>query len=197
VLADVGNLQLHGTRKTTTVLFADLSGFTSFSEKNSPETVFKILNTYLDIAAQVILENEGTLDKFMGDAVMAMWNSPDPQPDHAQRACRAALEMVQRSNESHKRFSNPEFQLTFRVGITTGPAIVGNVGTKQLFNYTAIGDTVNLAQRLQSSAQPGQVFIQKSTFDIVKGRFVADVMEPLIVKGRAKPVEVYLLKEMK
>jgi adenylate cyclase len=197
LLADVGNLQLHGTRKTTTVLFADLSGFTSFSEKNSPETVFKILNTYLDIAAQVILENEGTLDKFMGDAVMAMWNSPDPQPDHAQRACRAALEMVQRSSESHKRFSNPEFQLTFRVGITTGPAIVGNVGTKQLFNYTAIGDTVNLAQRLQSSAQPGQVFIQKSTFDIVKGRFVADALEPLIVKGRAQPVEVYLLKEVK
>ena len=197
LLADVGNLQLHGTRRMTSVLFADLSSFTSFSEKNSPETVFRILNTYLDIAAQVILENEGTLDKFMGDAVMAIWNSPDHQPDHAQRACRAALQIVQRSIEGHKHFSNPEHQLTFRVGVTTGPAIVGNVGTSQLFNYTAIGDTVNLSQRLQSSAQPGQVYILKSTWDIINEKFVGDALEPLVVKGRSQPVEVFLLKGVK
>lgn len=197
LLADAGNLKLLGTRKTTSVLFADLSGFTSFSEKTSPEIVFKILNTYLDIAAQVILENEGTLDKFMGDAVMAMWNSPDPQPDHAQRACRAALEIVQRSQESHKNFSNIEHQLVFRVGVTTGPAIVGNVGTRELFNYTVIGDTVNLSQRLQSSAPPGQVYILKTTFDIVKDSFLAETLGPLTVKGHAQPVDVYLLKGMK
>ena len=194
LLADASNLQLLGTRKTTSVLFADLSGFTSFSEKTSPEIVFKILNTYLDIAAQVILENEGTLDKFMGDAVMAMWNSPDPQPDHAKRACRAALQIVQRSQESHKNFTNPEYHLTFRVGVTTGPAIVGNVGTRQLFNYTVIGDTVNLAQRLQSSAQPGQVYVLKNTIELVKDGFVVEAIQPLNVKGRAQPVEVYLLK---
>jgi PAS domain S-box-containing protein len=197
LLADAGNLQLQGTRKTVTMLFADLSSFTSFSEKTSSETVFKLLNSYLDIAAQSILENEGTLDKFMGDAVMAMWNSPDPQPDHALRACRAALEIIQGSLEAHKRFSNPEHQLIFRVGITTGPAIVGNVGTSELFNYTAIGDTVNQAQRLQSSAQRGQVFIQKATYDIVKDHVVAEVLEPLTVKGREQPVEVYLLKGLK
>jgi len=178
-------------------LFADLSGFTSFSEKIPPETVFKLLNSYLDIAAQAILENEGTLDKFMGDAVMAMWNSPDPQSDHALRACRAALEIIQRSLDAHKRFSNPEHQLIFRVGVTTGPAIVGNVGTNQLFNYTAIGDTVNLAQRLQSNARRGQILVQKTTYDIVKDRVSAEAMEPLTVKGRAQPVEVYLLKAMK
>ncbi len=197
LLADAGNLQLHGTRKTVTMLFADLSGFTSFSEKTSPETVFRLLNSYLDIAAQVILENEGTLDKFMGDAVMALWNSPDPQHDHALRACRAATEIVQRSLEAHKRFSNPDQQLIFRVGVTTGPAIVGNVGTSQLFNYTAIGDTVNLAQRLQSSAQRGQVYIQKSTYEIVKDHAEAEALPPLTVKGREQPVEVYLLKGMK
>jgi PAS domain S-box-containing protein len=194
LLADPHNLQLHGTRKITSVLFADLSGFTSLSEKNSPEVVFKLLNSYLDIAAQVILENEGTLDKFMGDAVMAIWNSPDPQFDHAQRACQAALKIVQRSLESHKHFSDPEHRLVFRVGVTTGPAIVGNVGTRQLFNYTAIGDTVNLSQRLQSSAQPGQIYILNSTWNIVKEKFIGDLLEPLIVKGRSQPVEVYLLK---
>jgi len=197
LLADVGNLQLQGTRKTVTILFADLSGFTSFSEKTSSEVVFKLLNSYLDLAAQAILENEGTLDKFMGDAVMAIWNSPDPQPDHALRACRAALEIIQGSLAAHANFSNPEHQLVFRVGVTTGPAIVGNVGTSELFNYTAIGDTVNLAQRLQSSAQRGQIYIQKATYEIVKDRVVAQELEPLMVKGREQPVEVYLLKGMK
>jgi PAS domain S-box-containing protein len=196
LLADAGNLQLQGTRKTVTMLFADLSGFTSFSEKTSSETVFKLLNSYLDIAAQTILENEGTLDKFMGDAVMAMWNSPDPQPDHALRACRAALEIIQGSLDAHSRFSSPEHKLIFRVGVTTGQAIVGNVGTSELFNYTAIGDTVNLAQRLQSSAQPGQIYIQKATYEIVKDHIVAEMLEPLTVKGREQLVEVYLLKGM-
>ena len=197
ILADANNLQLHGTRRTVTMLFADLSSFTSFTEKTSPESVFKILNSYLDIAAQAILEHEGTLDKFMGDAVMAMWNSPDHQADHALRACQAALEIIRRSLNAHKDFTNPDHQLIFRVGVTTGPAIVGNVGTSQLFNYTAIGDTVNLAQRLQVAAQRGQVYIQKNTYDIVKNHVVADAIAPLIVKGREQPVEVYLLKDMK
>jgi len=197
LLADAGNLQLHGSRKTVTMLFADLSGFTSFSEKTSPETVFKLLNSYLDMAAQSILEHEGTLDKFMGDAVMAMWNSPDPQSDHALRACQAALEIIQRSLDAHKNFANPDQHLIFRVGITTGPAIVGNVGTRQLFNYTAIGDTVNQAQRLQVAAQRGQVLIQKNTYEIVKNHVIVENMPPLTVKGREQPVEVYLLKSMK
>ena len=197
LLADAGNLKLHGTRKTVTMLFADLSGFTTFSEKTPPETVFKQLNSYLDMAAQSILEHEGTLDKFMGDAVMAMWNSPDPQSDHALRACRAALEIVQRSIDANNNLPGAEHQLVFRVGVTTGPAIVGNVGTRELFNYTAIGDTVNLAQRLQSSARPGQVLIQKSTFEIAKNHVVAEAMPPLMVKGREQAVDVYLLKEMK
>lgn len=197
ILADAANLELHGTRRTVTILFADLSGFTSFSEKTSPESVFKVLNSYLDIAAQAILEHEGTLDKFMGDAVMAMWNSPDPQSDHALRACRAALEIINRSVEAHGRFSNPDHHLVFRVGVSTGPAIVGNVGTSELFNYTAIGDSVNLAQRLQIAAPRGQVYIQKSTHEIVKNHIVAETIPPLTVKGREQPVEVYLLTGMK
>jgi PAS domain S-box-containing protein len=194
LLSNPAGLDLDGARTLVTVLFADLAGFTSFSENNIPEDVFTVLNTYLDTAAQAILEEEGTLDKFMGDAVMAMWNSPDPQPDHAMRACRAALQLVERTRKLHERYSNPEFQRIFRVGITTGYAMVGNVGTSSLFNYTVIGDTVNLAQRLEVSAQPGQIFIQKNTYDIVKDQVEVTQIEPLTVKGRIHPVETYLLK---
>lgn len=194
LLADPGNLQLSGTRSLVTMLFADLSGFTSFSESNQAEDVFAVLNTYLDLAAQSILEEEGTLDKFMGDAVMAMWNSPDPQPDHALRACRVALRLIERTRAAHSRFENPAFHRVFRVGITTGPAIVGNVGTGQLFNYTAIGDTVNMAQRLQASAQPGQIYIHKETWLAASPAIRGSAMEPITVKGRAQPVEVYLLE---
>jgi PAS domain S-box-containing protein len=197
LLSNPTGLDLDGSRTLVTVLFADLAGFTSFSEDNIPEDVFAVLNTYLDIAAQAILEQEGTLDKFMGDAVMALWNSPDPQPDHALRACRAAINLVERTAESHRRYTNPGFHRIFRVGITTGYAMVGNVGTSDLFNYTAIGDTVNLAQRLQANAQPGQIFIQKDTFDIVNGQIEAVQIEPLTVKGRNQVVETYLLKGIK
>ncbi len=197
LLSNPAGLDLDGARTLVTVLFADLAGFTTFSENNIPEDVFTVLNTYLDTAAQAILEQEGTLDKFMGDAVMAMWNSPDLQPDHAMRACRAALQLVERTSHLRERYSNPDFHRTFRVGITTGYAMVGNVGTSSLFNYTVIGDTVNLAQRLEVSAQPGQIFIQKDTYDIVKDQVEAIAIEPLTVKGRAHPVETYLLKGLK
>jgi len=197
LLASAGNLQLDGARATVTMLFADLSGFTSFSETHQAEEVFRVLNTYLDIAAQAILEEEGTLDKFMGDAVMAMWNSPDPQPDHALRACRAALRIVERARAAHSQFSDPDFHRIFRVGVTTGAAIIGNVGTRQLFNYTAIGDTVNMAQRLQASAQPGQIYLHKATYEAAAGSLLATKLDPLTVKGRAQPVEVYLLEGLK
>jgi PAS domain S-box-containing protein len=197
LLADPGNLRLDGTRQVVTVLFADLSGFTAFSEKHVPETVFKTLNTYLSMAAQTILEEEGTLDKFMGDAVLAIWNSPDPQEDHALRAVRAALTTMQRLENCYKNFPDAEQQMGFRIGITTGPAMVGNVGTNDLFNYTAIGDAVNLAQRLQAAANPGQILLYKDTYDIVAGQVVATPLKPLIVKGRAQPADVYELKGLK
>ncbi len=197
LLSNPAGLDLDGARTLITILFADLSGFTSFSESNIPEDVFSVLNSYLDIAAHCILEQEGTLDKFMGDAVMAIWNSPDVQSDHALRACRAAINLVQRTQEAHQRFENPAFHRIFRVGVTTGYAMVGNVGTSQLFNYTAIGDTVNLAQRLQASAQPGQIFIQNSTYEIVQNQVEAVQMESFIVKGRSQAVQPYLLKGLK
>jgi PAS domain S-box-containing protein len=193
LLAGAGNLRLTGTKQMVTILFADLQGFTPFSEKHPPETVFRVLNSYLSLAAQAILEQEGTLDKFIGDAVLAIWNSPDQQSDHALRAVRAAQAIMQRAQEAHHRFNDASLQLTFRIGIATGPAMIGNVGTNDLFNYTAIGDTVNIAQRLQVSAQAGQVLLQKSTYDIVAGHVVATRLDPIAVKGREQPVEIYEL----
>ncbi len=197
LLADVSNLRLDGVKQTVTVLFADLVSFTSFSEKTPPEVVFKVLNSYLDLAAQAILDEEGTLDKFMGDAVLAFWNAPDPQPDHALRAARAALTIIRRSMEAHAHFSAPEYQRIFRIGIATGPAMIGNVGTDQLFNYTAIGDTVNLAQRLQTVAQRGQILINKPLYEQIAAQVIAVPLEAVMVKGREQPVEVYLLQDLK
>jgi adenylate cyclase len=197
LLADPGNLRLDGTSQIVTVLFADLSGFTAFTEKHVPDMVFQTLNTYLSMAAQTILEEEGTLDKFMGDAVLAIWNSPDPQEDHALRAVRAALTTMQRLADCYKEFPDAEQQMEFRIGITTGQAMVGNVGTSNLFNYTAIGDSVNLAQRLQVAAKPGQILLNKDTYAIVAEQVVAIPLEPIMVKGRAQPAEVYELKGLK
>jgi adenylate cyclase len=177
-------------------LFADLSGFTPFSEKNEPEVVFSVLNSYLSLAAQAILEQEGTLDKFMGDAVLAIWNSPDEQPDHALRAVRAAQEIMRRAVIAHSEFSDPEQRMSFRIGITTGEAIIGNVGTNELFNYTAIGDVVNLAQRLQSSAQSGEIMIEKATYDIVSEHVKVDTLQHIAVKGREQITQAYTIKDI-
>jgi adenylate cyclase len=196
LLADIGNLELDGRKQIITVLFADLSGFTPFSEKHDPETVFSVLNSYLSIAAHAILEQEGTLDKFMGDAVLAIWNSPDEQPDHALRAVRAAREIINRSIKAHDEFPNPDQRMTFRIGITTGEAIIGNVGTNELFNYTAIGDVVNLAQRLQNSAKSGEIMIEKTTYDIVSDYVKTETLQHITVKGREQIVEAYSIKDI-
>ena len=197
LLADPGNLELDGVKQTITILFADLKGFTSYSEKHEPEMIFSVLNHYLSLAAQSILEQEGTLDKFMGDAVMALWNTPDQQEDHALRAARAALDILQRSRDAHHLVENAGQHMAFRIGITTGTAIVGNVGTSELFNYTAIGDPVNLAFRLQSAARSGQILIEKATYDIVRNDVIATPLAPIMVKGREQAAEIYELKGLK
>jgi PAS domain S-box-containing protein len=197
LLANPDNLQLDGAQQLVTILFADLSGFTTFSENHAPEKVFSVLNQYLSLAAQSILEQEGTLDKFMGDAVMAIWNSPDPQPDHALRAVRAAQKIVEKTRAIHAEFDDQAYHLFFRIGITTGRVMVGNVGTNELFNYTAIGDTVNLAFRLQSSARSGQILLEKTTYDVVAEYVKASPLPPILAKGRSRVTEIYELKGLR
>jgi PAS domain S-box-containing protein len=197
LLSDPTHLHLDGTRQQVTILFADLHDFTPFSEVTPPERLFKMLNSYLSLAAQAILEEEGTLDKFMGDAVLALWNAPDAQPDHTLRAVRAALSMLERTQKANARSADPAQGLQFRIGVTTGEAMVGNVGTSELFNYTAIGDTVNLAQRLEVAAHPGQILIDQATYAIVADRVAANPLDPVQVKGRSQPVVIYELKGLR
>jgi class 3 adenylate cyclase len=195
LLAEPSHLLLDGSRHTVTVLFADLHGFTPLCERESPEAVFKVLNSYISLAADAVLAEEGTLDKFIGDAVMAFWNAPDAQADHALRAVRAAAGIA-RAAHVHRATLPEDHRLEFRIGIHTGEAIVGNVGTAELFNYTVIGDTVNVAQRLEGLADPGQILLSEETFGRVAARVVARAQRPAHVKGRERPVLVYELESV-
>jgi adenylate cyclase len=192
LLAEPENLRLDGSRHMITVLFADLHGFTSFCERTAPETLFKVLNSYLSLAADAVLAEEGTLDKFIGDAVMAFWNAPDTQPDHALRAVRAAF-AIEKAMRAHRNSLSQDHQLQFSIGVSTGDAIVGNVGTAELFNYTVIGDTVNLAQRLESIAKPGRILLSEATYREVADRVTATALPPMSVKGREEPAIAFEL----
>ncbi len=192
LLADPSNLTLAGESEEITVLFADLHHFTPFSESVSPETLFEVLNSYLTVAAQAILDEEGTLDKFMGDAAMAFWNAPDKQPNHTLLAVKAALKMNQ-ALEAHRSLLDENFQLYFSVGISRGVAMVGNVGTSELFNYTVIGSVVNLAQRLESVAEPSQILLSGPAYKKVAPFVKVKERPALELKGHENLVTAYEL----
>jgi len=156
-------IQLGGERATITALFADIRGFTSFSEKRSPEELVSILNQYLAAAADAVLTEEGTIDKFMGDAVMAWFNAPIPQEDHTLRAVRAALGISEAIRALHTELP-PEAHLDFGIGIHYGDAVLGLVGTEKRLDYTAIGDSVNTAKRIQENSAANQILISASAY---------------------------------
>ncbi len=187
---DPDKLQLGGKRTEITALFADVEGFTSFSESVDPERLVSILNRYLSVAANAVLENAGTIDKFMGDAVMAWFNAPVPQIDHTLRAVRAALHIQQAVRKLHVGLPS-EFHLYFRLGIHIGEAVLGLVGTQAHVNYTAIGDVVNTAKRIQEHARPGHILISAQGYQQVATHVIARPVSPLTVKGKRQPVEVY------
>jgi len=196
LLESIDPVVLGGQRHEISVLFADIPGFTTYSEQLPPERLVNVLNQYLGLAIETVQTEDGTLDKFMGDAVMAFFNAPLVQSDHTLRAVRAALAM-QRTITAYNRKSNGHNGLIFNIGIHTGPAIVGNVGTMQHMNYTAIGDTVNLAKRLQETARDGQIIMSYEAYESIKERVIVQDLGSLIVKGRAMPVDAYLLLGLK
>lgn len=183
-------LQLGGKRTQITVLFADIRGFTSFSEKLDPVQLVTILNQYLAAAADAVLAQEGTIDKFLGDAVMAWYNAPIPQPDHAARAVLTALAI--RSAIEKLQISLPvESRLSFGVGIHYGEAVLGLVGTEKRLEYTAIGDCVNTAKRIQENSLPGQILISAEVYQLVADLVKALPVAPVQAKGKSQPIEVY------
>ncbi len=190
LLANPDDVQLGGARQEVTILFADLRGYTSMSEHRQPEEVVALLNQYLTLATREIFAELGTLDKFLGDGMMAIFNAPVELPQHELAAIRAGLRMQQRLREQVAD-SGGTLTTGYGVGINTGAAIVGNIGTPELMNYTAIGDAVNVAARLQSEAQIGDVLISDATYERVAGRVEVEELGTRQVKGRSQPVLVY------
>jgi adenylate cyclase len=189
------DLALGGKRQQVSVLFADIRGFTRFSEGRAPENVIEVLNRYLAIAVEPILVEEGTLDKFMGDALMALFNAPLLQPDSTLRAVRAALAM-QQAIAAFNAQENDQPKLSFGTGIHVGQAVVGNIGTDQQMNFTAIGDTINLARRLQENAKGGQILLSQAAYRAVQDVAVVRDLGLLAVKGRAAEERVYALSQL-
>lgn len=190
MLTQSSEVSLGGTRQTVAVLFADIRGFSAFSVHSTPEVLVKLLNQYLSTAAEAVLAEEGTLDKFMGDAVMAFFNAPLPQPDYLLRAVRAACHLCRRVELLHQQLV-PEHQLKFKVGVGLGEVIVGNIGTPQLMNFTIIGDAVNKAKRLQENAEAGQILIAQETYELIKSQIQARYVAELHLKGQNLPEPVY------
>ena len=189
-------LSLGGQRQEITSLFADIRGFSSFSSQQSPEQLVEVLNRYLDIGAKAVLDEDGTLDKILGDEVVALFNAPLRQEDHVLRAVRAALKMQEGVARLHEQMP-PAYQLFYGVGINVGDAVVGFIGTEQQVNYTAIGSSVNLAARLQSAAGPGQIFLTATAYGRVADYVEAKQLQPIEAKGFADPVTVYELTGLK
>jgi adenylate cyclase len=186
------DLDLGGTRTHITTLFADIRGYTSLSERCDPETLVSVLNRYLGAATEAILLEEGTIDKFMGDAIMAFFNAPIPQSDHTLRAARAALQMRTAVNALQGDLP-PELRLELGVGLHSGEAILGLVGTQKRLEYTAIGDSVNTAKRLQENAAPGQILISAQSYEEISDAILAHPISPLNVKGKKRLIQVYEL----
>jgi len=192
---DPEELKLGGQRQRITSLFADIRGFTSFSRQHDPETLVNVLNQYLAVGAEAVLSEEGTLDKIMGDCIVAFFNAPLPQSDHTLRAVRTALKIQQGVARLHEELP-PPLHLFYGVGVGVGEAVVGNVGTAQQMNYTAIGSIVNLANSLQESAPPGKILFSGEAYREVREHIDVRPVPPGELSELSEPIEVYELLGM-
>jgi adenylate cyclase len=193
LLADPEQAALGGSIVEVTALFADLRGFTTFSEQVDPGEIVTMLNRYHGVAVPCILDNGGTVVQFVGDALLALFNAPARQPDHAVRAVKAGLGLqvaVDRIAEGRPGWPR------FRVGINTGDALVGNIGSETLRGFNAMGDAVNVAARLQTLAQPGQVVVGDATMGQLGPDVIAYSLGELTVKGRLAPVRAHVVSNV-
>ena len=191
-------LELGGKMYDIAVLFVDIRGFTTMSESLDPQTVVEIINRYLTLTTECIMRHHGMLDKFVGDCTMAFWNAPIPQEDPVYLACCAAMDMVVGAkalgDELQERFGR---RVDFGVGVNFGPAVVGNIGAPKRMDYTAIGDTVNTASRLESNAPGGKIFISRAVADALGERAkVTSLGSSIKLKGKAEGFEILTLDEL-
>jgi adenylate cyclase len=196
LIAHPEKLKLGGERKELSVLFSDIAGFTTFSEKLPPEELVLVLNEYLSAMTEIVFKNDGTLDKYEGDAVMAFWGAPVELDNNALHACNAALEMQEKLVEIREKWraeGKPNVQV--RIGLNTGEMVVGNMGGIGKFDYTVIGDSVNLGSRLEGANKQYGTYIMASerTQELVKDYFVFRELDLLVVKGKTMPIKVFEL----
>jgi class 3 adenylate cyclase/CHASE2 domain-containing sensor protein len=189
-------INLGGEKRNITIFFSDIRGFTSISEKLTPEKLVHLLNEYLTEMTSIIIKNDGLLDKYMGDAIMAFWSAPLELPNHAEIACSSSLEMMKRLKEFQKKWKEegiPTFNIG--IGINSGDAIVGNMGSSNRFDYTAMGDNVNLASRAEglNKIYGTNIIITENTQKIIKDKFETRKLDVVRVKGKKKPIFIYEL----
>jgi adenylate cyclase len=191
-LADSGTLRLGGEKKEVTILFADIRQYTKLSEQMSPEAIVSMLNTFLSIIIDKVLVNGGMVNKFAGDNIMAVWNAPQAQPEHPRLAAKAAWES-QRAIEQAQEQDATLPKVQFGIGINTGEALAGNVGSSGRTEYTVIGDAVNLASRICSATPGTEVWLGPETYRQIQEHIQAEALEPQAFKGKAELVRVYRL----
>lgn len=186
---------LKGERRKVAVLFADIRGFTPLAERLPPEKVVQILNNYLTKMTEVVFKYEGTLDKFIGDCIMSVFGAPISHGDDALRAVKVAWEIQKYLVTQNKNREDME-RLKVGIGISYGEAVVGNIGSRERLEYTVIGDSVNLASRLESIAKGGEILISSEVYESMKDKILAEKLPPTKVKGKTKEVIIYRVKEV-
>jgi adenylate cyclase len=192
ILANPDQIHLGGENQTATILFTDIRGFTRQAERMEPHQVVEWLNEYFTEMTDLLFENGGTLDKYLGDGIMALFGAPISRPDDILRSVKTAMEMQRaliRLNTDWAARGQPTMQIG--VGVNTGPVTAGNIGSTKRMDYTVIGDAVNLASRLCANARAGQILVSESTYHQLGIEFPARKLEPIRVKGKDTPVEIY------
>ena len=195
IASQVEAVQLGGSKRPVVIFFSDIRGFTSMSENMSPDDIARLLTEYFTEMVEIVFDEGGTLDKFMGDAIMALWGAPIAHEDDADRAMRAALRMGQVLDELNAKWASEGRQhVRIGIGINFGEVFAGNIGSDQRLEYTVIGDAVNIASRLCSKAGPGDIMISEPFYQALKNPPPVDQLDPMELKGKAQAVPVYKIK---
>jgi class 3 adenylate cyclase len=192
------NIVLGGEKREVSILFSDIRGFTNIAEKLTPQETLQLLNDYYGVAVDIIFKHEGVLDKFLGDGIMVFWNAPLEQEEHQLKACRCALELrseFEKLNIEREKEGNEPIYIG--IGINTGEAIAGSVGSEERMEYTVVGDNVNLASRINSKTDRGQILISEQTYKEISNIAIATALPPTMVKGKSKKVKLWLLHSLR
>lgn len=192
------NLELGGRKTTVTILFSDIRNFTKISEPMAPKDVVRLLNEYFSAMTEIIFDNSGTLDKFIGDEIMATFGVPLENPRHAEQAVKTALAMMKSLRELKTSFLRkmlPIFEIG--IGINSGEVVSGNIGSMKRMEYTVIGDAVNTASRLVSAARPGQIIVNETTYELTRENFVFNPLPPIEVKGKTGKLRIFEVVSLK